>query len=402
MGTWKKVLTATTSATDLVGSDGSAGQVLKTNGSEVLSWVDQTTGTTNLGQTQSNSAFIITSSTGTNVSLSKADTSNWGILSDDDWNTFNGKQDAITAGISDGNYLTANDAVADNDFLRINGTEVEGLTAAQTLSAIGAQAAGSYAALSGSSAQDFNANNITLANDLKLDGQGDILYNTAGTVTDDDIFQIGPAQATSYKNLKMTYNAVGTSPKTTFYGVLQAGGSGATGAYIKGITDGNLNLWSDVDVNVRLDSNQATTASNAKFIIKNGSGTSVFEVDETGNVQLDGDLTVTGQTITTATEVIEVNNNTIIFNADNTSSDDFDSGIVIERGGNGDNALLYWDEGDDKWKFGTNDDADLVTSKTEVADIMQIRIDGGYNDSSEEVPVGHMQYHGGNLYLRTA
>ena len=111
---------------------------------------------------------------------------------------------------------------------------------------------------------------------------------------------------------------------------------------------------------------------------------------------------MTGQTITTATEVIEVNNNTIIFNADNTSSDDFDSGIVIERGGNGDNALLYWDEGDDKWKFGTNDDADLVTSKTEVADIMQIRIDGGYNDSSEEVPVGHMQYHGGNLYVRTA
>ena len=42
----------------------------------------------------------------------------------------------LTKGISDGNVLTANDAVADNDFLRINGTEVEGLTAAEVRTAI--------------------------------------------------------------------------------------------------------------------------------------------------------------------------------------------------------------------------------------------------------------------------
>ena len=40
----------------------------------------------------------------------------------------------LTKGISDGNVLTANDAVADNDFLRIDGTEVEGRTAAQVRS----------------------------------------------------------------------------------------------------------------------------------------------------------------------------------------------------------------------------------------------------------------------------
>ncbi len=38
----------------------------------------------------------------------------------------------LTGGISDGNVLTANNAVADDDFLRVNGTEVEGLTAAET------------------------------------------------------------------------------------------------------------------------------------------------------------------------------------------------------------------------------------------------------------------------------
>jgi len=37
----------------------------------------------------------------------------------------------VTRGISDGNLLTANDAVADNDWLRIDGTEVEGRTDAE-------------------------------------------------------------------------------------------------------------------------------------------------------------------------------------------------------------------------------------------------------------------------------
>ena len=43
---------------------------------------------------------------------------------------------SITKGISDGNFLTANNAVEDDDFLRINGTEVEGLTAAEVRTAL--------------------------------------------------------------------------------------------------------------------------------------------------------------------------------------------------------------------------------------------------------------------------
>lgn len=46
-----------------------------------------------------------------------------------------------TTGISNGNVLVANANVADNDFLRVDGTSVEGRTASETLSDIGAQAA---------------------------------------------------------------------------------------------------------------------------------------------------------------------------------------------------------------------------------------------------------------------
>ena len=45
---------------------------------------------------------------------------------------------ALAIGISDGNFLTANDAVADNDFLRIDGTAVEGRAASEVLSDIAA------------------------------------------------------------------------------------------------------------------------------------------------------------------------------------------------------------------------------------------------------------------------
>lgn len=155
MATWKKVLTATPSPTDLVGSDGDAGQVLKTNGSGTLAWVDQSEGTTNLSVTQNGTQFLINSSSGTNVSVGAASSSQWGVLSDDDWTTFNGKQDAITAGIADGNYLTANANVADNDFLRIDGTEVEGRTATQVKSDLGL--------IIGTDVQAYDAQLATLA-----------------------------------------------------------------------------------------------------------------------------------------------------------------------------------------------------------------------------------------------
>lgn len=456
MATWQKVLTATTSGSDLVGSAGANGQVLQTNGSDVLSWVDQSTGTTDLGINQDGDGVEITSSSGNNVTIGAATSSQWGVLKDNDWTTFNNKQatitgaassitssdlavsravlsdvngkiaasvvtavelsyldgvtdgvqgqldakeDALTFGIANTNAVKIDSTtVADNEYARFTANGLESRSTSEVLSDIGAlasSAAATFAALGGSSSQNFAADTITLSNDLKLDGQASILYNTAGTAGTDDIFDIGPGQATGTKNLRFTYSAIGTVAKTQFYGYLEAGGSGAT---IKGYPDGNLTLHTDVDCVVRLDTDND---SNGKFIIKDGDGASVFEIDESGNVQLDGDLTVSGSTITTSTEIIEVNSNTIVLNADLSTSTNVDSGIVVERGSSHDNALFYWDEGMDLWRIGTNADADLSTTPTYGADVMQVRIDNGYNNASTEVPVGHMQYHNGILYLRT-
>ena len=50
------------------------------------------------------------------------------------------KQDALTFGVSDTNIFKADSGIVDNDFLRVNGTVVEGRSASQVLSDIGGQA----------------------------------------------------------------------------------------------------------------------------------------------------------------------------------------------------------------------------------------------------------------------
>ena len=67
-------------------------------------------------------------------------------------------------GISDGNVLTANDVVVDNDFLRIDGTEVEGRSAAEVLSDIGAAplASPTFTGSFTSPGIDDNANAISI------------------------------------------------------------------------------------------------------------------------------------------------------------------------------------------------------------------------------------------------
>ena len=92
---------------------------------------------------------------------------------------------AVASGISDGNLLAANANVADDDFLRIDGTAVEGRTAAETLSDIGAApAAGSSNILttgaldsgsitSGFGSIDNGGSNITSGGLVKIDVDAD-------------------------------------------------------------------------------------------------------------------------------------------------------------------------------------------------------------------------------------
>ena len=80
----------------------------------------------------------------------------------------------------------------------------------------------------------------------------------------------------------------------------------------------------------------------------------VFATDggETG-VRVSGNLTVTGTTTFTVNTTALTVSDPFIELIRNNSGTDLDGGIYIQRGGAGNNAVIYWDEGDDVFKVAT-------------------------------------------------
>jgi hypothetical protein len=73
---------------------------------------------------------------------------------------------------------------------------------------------------------------------------------------------------------------------------------------------------------------------------------------EFNNLTLAGDLTVNGTTTTISTTNTVISDNLIELNSGATSNSN-DSGIIIERGTTGNNALFIWDESADRFAVGT-------------------------------------------------
>ena len=84
------------------------------------------------------------------------------------------------------------------------------------------------------------------------------------------------------------------------------------------------------------------------------------------NLTLSGNLTVNGTTTTVATTNTTVKDNLLELNSGATSNAN-DSGILIERGSTGDNAIIAWDESADKFVVGTTTAANDATGDLTIA-----------------------------------
>ncbi len=84
-----------------------------------------------------------------------------------------------------------------------------------------------------------------------------------------------------------------------------------------------------------------------------GHGTSETTVND--NLTVTGDLTVNGATTTVDTTNTTVKDNLLELNS-GASSNSNDSGIIIQRGSTGNDALFMWDESEDKFALGTTTD----------------------------------------------
>ena len=108
--------------------------------------------------------------------------------------------------------------------------------------------------------------------------------------------------------------------------------------------------------------------------------TDSIAIDSSGNIiasqnlTVTGNFTVNGTTTTVATTNMVVEDNLIELNT-GAGSNANDSGIIIERGSTGDNAIIHWDESADKFQVGTttavaSDTGNLsVTTGTLVANV---------------------------------
>jgi len=116
---------------------------------------------------------------------------------------------------------------------------------------------------------------------------------------------------------------------------ISLGASATTLTGITNLTAGGINITG----------NSITSADST--VIEMGEGLSV-----TGNLTVSGNMTVSGTTTSLSTTNTAVTDNLLELNSGVGSNSD-DSGIIIERGSTGDNAILMWDESGDEFTFGT-------------------------------------------------
>src|SRR5210317_394246 len=143
-------------------------------------------------------------------------------------------------------------------------------------------------------------------------------------------------------NNQLTNGAGYTTNVGDITGVTVTAGKGLTGG--GSATSGNfsktLNVGAGTGVTVNADS------------IEIGQAVGTSDDVEFNNLTLAGDLTVNGTTTTINTTNTEISDNLIELNSGVTSNAN-DSGIIIERGTTGNNALFIWDESGDKFAVGT-------------------------------------------------
>ena len=151
-----------------------------------------------------------------------------------------------------------------------------------------------------------------------------------------------------------------------------------------------------VATNVSISQNNSTDETVYPLFVDGNSGNQGCEIDtgltynpSTGlltavGLTLSGNLTVNGTTTTVASTNTTISDNLLELNS-GASSNANDSGIIIERGSTGDNAVFFWDESDDKFQVGTTTG---TASSTGNLTITEARLDAAsFRDSKGDVRV---------------
>ena len=121
----------------------------------------------------------------------------------------------------------------------------------------------------------------------------------------------------------------------------------------------------------------------------------------TGDFAIAGDLTVSGKTITTATETLEIADNTMLLNSDATRAES--AGLMVQVDNSNDsssNPVLFYDSATSSWTMGVT--TSNFGSATKTAKLSAIVSNASLDANDTSVPVGGMQEVGGEIFVRTS
>ena len=272
----------------------------------------------------------------------------------------------LTKGISDGNVLTANDAVSDNDFLRIDGTEVEGRTAAEVRSDLnvedGADVTDTANVTSAGALMDSevdadlktfalpaNTTISTFGKSIVDDADAAAVRTTigvdaAGTDNSTNVSLSGSLDYITISGQTITRNAVDLAADVTGTLPVANGGIGATslnnlitlsthttGNYVAGISG----------------------TSNEIEVSGSGSEGATVTIGLPDDVTIAGDLTVNGDTVTVSTATLTVEDPLIKLAKGNNSADSVDIGFygLYDTSGSQDLYAGLFRDANDSGKF---------------------------------------------------
>ena len=197
---------------------------------------------------------------------------------------------------------------------------------------------------------------------IKTDGAGNLSFGDGGS-TLGDLTAVG-STLLSPSNADLTLTTAGTGDVRLegINVVLGYHGGVSVENMIVATGNGSVALYYDNSKKVETSSTGVTVTGNI----------SASDANLTGNLQVDGNLTVSGTTTSVNSTNITVSDPLIILSETNSGSADVDSGIMIERGSAGNNAVFYWNEGDDKFKavLTTSDGTTTSVTDSSVATIV--------------------------------
>lgn len=110
---------------------------------------------------------------------------------------------------------------------------------------------------------------------------------------------------------------------------------------------------------------------NSPIILDNSSNIVIGQTNDVHNLIISGNLTVEGTTTTIDSNTVNIGDNILVLNSDETGAASQDAGIEIERGTD-DNKKFYWDETNNIWRtegglwIGTAAQQSSVTTQTKV------------------------------------